>query len=245
MRQIVPGTGGTGVPPQARRSKLQTAFLLCGVLASLIWLGTDVFASLSYPGYRYPFDPISGLSAVDAPTKSYVVALDTLYALLKIAFSLGVWISAGRHRALRLTAGLLLAFGLTDLAAIFFPWNPADPVGTTGNLIHGLLAGGLPVLLMLLAIGIGAAANGRWFRFYSYGTLLLMILLGALPLVGGFQIAGTQPPWWFGAVERINGYGYMLWMMVLATVLLHSRPGNSASQGRHGPADPGATPDRP
>jgi len=215
---------------RVRHPRLQKVLLVCGLLAALVWLGTDVYASLTYEGYRYPLDPISGLSATDAPTRAFVVPLDYLYALLKIAFAGGVWLSAGRHRALRMTAVLLLAFGLTDLAAYSFPWNPAEAVGTLGNLIHGLLAGGLPVLLMLLAIGIGAAADGRWFRFYSYGTLLVMILLGALPLLGGFQIAGNQPPWWFGAVERVNGYGYMLWMMVLALVLLRRQPGESVPE---------------
>lgn len=244
MRQPVTGPSGTGAPIQVRRSRLQIAFLLCGVLASLTWLGTDVFASLSYPGYRYPFDPISGLSAVEAPTRSYVVPLDTLYALLKMVFALGIWMSAGQRRSLQFTAGLLLAFGLTDLVANAFPWDPSDPVGTTGNLIHGVLAGGLPVLLMFLAIGFGAAADGRWFRLYSYGTVLAMILLGTLPMLGGFQIERFQPPWWFGAVERVNGYGLMLWMMLLAIVLLRRRPVSSAVQSGLGPAEPGAAPDR-
>ena len=182
---------------------------------------------------------------IDAPTRSYVVPLDTLYALLKMLFALGVWMSAGRKPALRLTAGLLLAFGLTDLAAYAFPWDPCDPVGTPGNLVHGVLAGALPLLLMLLAIGIGGAADGRWFRIYSCGTVLAMILLGTLPLLGGFQTEGNEPPWWFGAVERVNGYGLMLWMLLLAIVLLRRRPGGSVSQGGRVSGVPGRPPDHP
>lgn len=235
---------GLVTPTQGRRSRLRVALLACGLLASLTWLATDVFASLNYEGYRYPFDPISGLSSIDAPTRSYVVPLDTLYSLLKIVFALGVWMSAGRQRALRLAAGLLLAFGATDLVAAAFPWDPSDAVGTTGNLLHGVLAGGLPVLLMFLAIGVGAAADGRWFRIYSYGTVVAMILLGTLPMLGGFQMEGNQPPWWFGAVERINGYGFMVWMIVLAIVLLPRRSGGSASRRGRVSGTPGAAPDR-
>jgi hypothetical protein len=213
----------------ASHLNLRKLLLACGLLASLTWLGTDVFASLSYEGYRYPMDPISGLSATDAPTRSFVVPLDNLYAVLKIVFAVGVWVSAGQKRALRITAGLLFAFGLTDLAAYLFPWKPDEALWTFGNVMHGLLAGGLTVLLILMTIGFGANADGKGFRFYSYGTLLILIVVGALPLLAGVQLAGGQPPEWFGAGERINGYGYMLWMIGLAFVLMRGQS-NAARQ---------------
>lgn len=225
---ITDSLGMIGSPVIHHPLGVRKALLVCGIVASLIWLGTDVLAALSYEGYRYPFDPISGLTAIDAPTRPFVVLLDILYALFKITFALGVWASAGQLRALRITAALLLAFGLIDLIANFFPWNPAESVGTFANLIHGILTGALPIPLIVLAIGIGANADGRWFRFYSYGTLLVMILMGVSPLLGGFHIADNQPPEWFGAVERVNGYGFMLWMMALAIILLRHRTGKLA-----------------
>ena len=221
-----------------RHLMVRKVLLVCGIVASLIWLGTDILAALHYEGYSYPLDPISGLSAIDAPTRPFVIPLLNIYLGLKIAFALGVWISAGQKRTLRITAGLLFAFGLTDLASYFFPWHPAEPVGMSVNVMHAVLAGGLTVLLILLTIGFGASADGKWFRFYSYGTLLVMIVVGALPLLGGFRIAADQPPEWFGAGERINAYGYMLWMMVLAIVLLGIRPRSLRLEDREELADP-------
>lgn len=36
---------------------------------------------------------------------------------------------------------------------------------------------------------------------------------------------GITPPQWFGLIERINAYGYMLWMAVLAIILLLAERG--------------------
>lgn len=200
------------------------ALLACGILCSLIWIGTDIFAALSYQGYHYPFDPISGLSATGAPTRASVVQLGYVYVVLKIVFALGVWICAGHGRSLRITACLLLAFGVADLASSFFPWNPTEDLGTFVNVMHSIFAGGVAVVLILLTIAFGAGAGGRWFRLYSYGTLLLMIVMGALPLLAGLRISADAIPERFGAGERVNAYGFMLWMVVLAVVLLRSRP---------------------
>jgi heme A synthase len=213
-----------------RHLLVRRLLLLCGIAAPLTWMATDVIASLCYQGYNYPFDVISSLSAIGAPTRSFVSALSSIYIVLKAAFSLGVWISAGQKRALRITAALLLASALTDLVWSFFPWDPAQDLGTFVNMMHGLFAG-ITVLVIFLTIGFGATANGKWFRLYSYGTLLLMIILGALPILGGFELTMDQPPEWFGASERINAYGYMLWMIVLA--IIQSRSPQKNLRVRH------------
>jgi len=223
MKMIIDGSHKVYGLYSTGRIRVREPLLFCGVAASLIWLGTDIIASLRYEGYNYPFDPISGLSAVDAPTRSFIPPFINLYLVLKAAFSLGVWNAAGKNRSLRVTAGLLLASVITDLVGSFFPWNPVEVLGTFVNMMHAILAGGITVLLIFMTIGLGATTDGKWFRRYSYATLLLMLILGALPLVGGVQITADQPPEWFGVTERVNAYGYMLWMMVLAIVLLRKQ----------------------
>lgn len=205
----------------ARRMIVQKVLLICGILTALIWMGTDILAALRYPGYNYPFQAISDLSAVGAPTRSFLILMLNIFNVLKIGFGLGVWMAAGRKRTLRIAAGLLLAWGITDLIGNFFPLHPDEPLGSIANVMHSIFAGGFTVLLMLLSIGFGAYANGKWFRIYSYGTLLALLLSGA---VMALWVSVSLPRQWFGLLERINAYGDMVWMMALAVVLLYLRP---------------------
>jgi len=81
--------------------------LICGVLAPLLFVGTGILAGTLYAGYSFISQFIGELSAVGAPTRSLVVPLNIVYNLLVIAFVLGVWVSAGRNRLLRVTAVMM------------------------------------------------------------------------------------------------------------------------------------------
>lgn len=219
-----------GVKSSHPTGRLRKALLALGVLAALTWISADLYASFRYEGYRWPVDAISGLSAVDSPVQSISRAGTLLYDLLRIGFAAGVWLSAGGRRSIAITAAALLAFSLTDFAASFFPWYPEEPVTTPANLAHGIFAGALPMIWFFLSMGFGAQAGGKGFRVFSYATMLAMLILGAVPLLGSFEIGLDQPPAFFGASERINAYGYMLWMMALAVVLLRNPVGIRGSE---------------
>jgi hypothetical protein len=76
--------------------------------------------------------------------------------------------------------------------------------------------------MILLIIGFGANADGKWFRLYSYATILILILAGASSFMYLSEISANLPTPWLGVRERINIYGYMIWWIVLAIVLLRS-----------------------
>jgi len=202
---------------------VQKVLLICGIISSLLYVGTDILAGMLWKGYSFTSQAISELSAIGAPTRPLVVPLLTIYGPLVIAFGLGVWISAGRNRALRVTGGLLIGIGLVGLAWTPFPMHLGEPVSSFANTIHSIFAG-VQVLLILVTIGFGAIAYRNWFRFYSIGTILTLLFAGVV----AFWLAATgQAKSWFGAIERINVYGYLLWVVVLAIVLLREekRPG--------------------
>jgi hypothetical protein len=67
--------------------------------------------------------------AIGAPSRSLVVPLFFLYGVLLIAFGLGVWGSAGRNRALRAMAGLLVGFGVVCLMGPFIPMHQRGSSG--------------------------------------------------------------------------------------------------------------------
>jgi hypothetical protein len=202
---------------------LLKVLLICGILASLLYVATDILAGMLWEGYSFTSQAISELSAIGAPTRPLVVTLGIIYDVLLIAFGLGIWVIAGgqRMRALRLVGGVLVAIG-----AIGFVWAPLFPMHLRGaemtftDIMHWAI-GGVVVLLILVMITLGAIAFRRWFRLYSIGTLVTLLLVGMWSIfVGGAQIAAGQPTPFFGLMERITVYGYLAWVAVLAIVLL-------------------------
>lgn len=205
---------------------VRKVLLVCGILAALLYVGSDILAALRWEGYSYINQSVSELRAIGAPTRPFLVPILTIYALLEIAFGLGVWMSAGSRRALRITGVLLIALGVLDLTAYFFPMHLREEISQTGRTLNEtmhLIGTGVTVLIILLIIGFGAMANGKWFRLYSYATILVLIVAGAWGALDAPRIEANLPTPWLGVRERINIYGYMLWLAVLAIALWRAK----------------------
>jgi len=205
--------------------------LVCGILASLLYVASDIVAAMRWETYSYTAQAVSELRALGAPTRPLLVPLLLIYTLLEIAFGLGVWGAAGRKRALRITGVLLIGLGIVDLVAPFFPMHSRGAEGTLTDTMHIILTS-VTVLLILLIIGFGATAYGKWFRLYSFVTLLILIVSGAWVFLDAPRIAASLPTPWLGVRERINIYGYMLWMAVLAIALLRVPSDRLRLEGR-------------
>lgn len=201
----------------------QKTLLVCGILASLLYVGTDILAAMLYEGYNYADQTVSELFAIGSPTRPLVVSLLTLHGVLQIAFGLGVWMSvAGHKRHLRITAGLLVVIGLLfGVVAAFFPMHMRGTELTLTDTMHKVLTVSA-LLVVLPAIGFGAAALGKRFRLYSIATFVILLVFGALAGLDAPRIDANVPTPWVGVTERISIYGYMLWMAVLAIALLRA-----------------------
>lgn len=192
--------------------------LICGMLAALLYVGSDILAAMRYEGYSYVSQSVSELRAIGSPTRQMLVPILLFYSALELAFGVGVWGVAGQKRALRIAGGLLIALGVVDLIAPFVPMHVRGEVGTLTDLMHIVITG-VTVFLILLIIGFGALADGKWFRVYSFATIVILIVFGVLAGMDGPRIAAQEPTPWLGVTERINIYGYMLWMLALSIVL--------------------------
>jgi hypothetical protein len=219
---------------QRSASTLRRTSLVCGILSSLLYAGTDLLAGTLWKGYSFIDHAVSELSAIGAPTRPLVVPLLIAHDALVFAFGWGVW-RYSRKRPQRFVGGLLVGYAVVGLVGLPFPIHQRGAEATFTDTMHSALTG-VTVLLILLAMGFGAIAYGKRFRLYSIGTLLTILVLGAgLGFMAGAQIAAEgviAPPQWFGLIERINIYGFMSWVVALAIVLLRAEQGSGLVSDR-------------
>jgi hypothetical protein len=58
---------------------LRNLLLICGILSSLLYVGTDILAGTLWEGYSFTSQAVSELSAIGAPTRPLVVPLYLAY----------------------------------------------------------------------------------------------------------------------------------------------------------------------
>jgi hypothetical protein len=204
-------------PPSTMVRKV---LLVCGILAPLLYVATDILATMLYEGYSYTDQTISELFAIGAPTRPLILVLAPVYALLVYAFGAGLWASAGGKRALRVVAAGLIGKEVLGLVVtLFFPMHMRGVEGTLTDTMHAALTL-VGNLFFLLAIGFGATVFGKRFRLYSIATMLLIVVGGVLAGLDAPQMAADLPTPWMGLWERMDAFAYVLWMEVLAITLL-------------------------
>jgi hypothetical protein len=207
---------------------LRKILLGCGIVSSVLYVVTDVLGTLRYPGYSYADQTFSELTAQGAPTRPLMVALNGIpYGVLVAAFAGGVWASAGPKRAARITRAMLLGYAAFGVAGgLVFPMRPREALaageGTLRNTMH-IPATAVMSLFIVLAMGFGATLLEKRFRYYSYGTIAILLVFGVLASLQAGQMAANEPTPWMGIEERINIYATMLWVAVLAIGLLRAQ----------------------
>lgn len=75
-------------------------------------------------------------------------------------------------------------------------------------------------LFGVLTVGLGVASFRNWFRLYSIGTILILVVPATLAFLYVPEVGANQPTAWLGLTEHISIYGNAVWQLVLATVLL-------------------------
>lgn len=211
---------GNSVQSTRSSSSLRRGLLFCGIIAVPLYAATDIFASTSYPGYSFADQAVSELFAIGAPTSGFVVPLFTLYSLLVLAFAFGVLMVGGQERSLHVVALLLIANALNGLVLWnFFPMHMRGAETSFTDTMHVILAatGGI---VSAIAVGFGATAFGRRFRFYSIGTIVMMFFPTTLTFFLAPQVAANESSPWIGLLERTAFAVFWQWQIVLAVILL-------------------------
>lgn len=207
---------------------IRKALLACGILSSLLYVAMNVFVAMQWDEYSSTSQTVSELSAIGAPTRRLWVSLGIVYTSLVAAFGWGVRLSAGRNRPLRLVAGLLIAYGVIGLFWPLAPMHLRGAAVTLTDTMH-IVFTMVTLLLMLLAMGCGAAAFGPRFRLYSVATIVALMACGAMMGPDVPKIAANLPTPWIGVWERVNIGVFLLWVVALAVALLRSGSRRSSS----------------
>ena len=224
-----------------RHQHLQELLLGCGILSSVLYVGTDLLASWRYHGYSYVGQTVSELSAIGAPTRSMWVTLLVVYDLLLIAFGAGLWRAAGAGRGLRIAGALMIG-----MALLGFAWPPmhvrGEPTSLTDTLHIVFTA--VNGAFMMIAMVAAALAFGARFRAYTIATIAVMLAAGAWTGRLGADIQAGLPTPWIGIVERLIIYGHLAWVIVLAIALLRAQSkidsGGTSSRSHSSASPPSA-----
>jgi hypothetical protein len=207
-REAAPHTG-------QRRDAVRKALLAAGPLSSLLYVvATDGVAASMWDGYRRTEQMVSELLAVGSPGHDTIVPLLWIYTLLFIAFGVGVWSSTHGNRALRTGGGLLIGYGLWNIAGSFFPLT----LGDDASIPMHIVATNVQLALMVAAMCFVAAGFHGRMRWYSIISLLLSAVMGMIAFM-----AAPGPNLVLGIGERISIGAFLLWVAVLA-VALWKRP---------------------
>lgn len=195
--------------------------IFCGIISSVLYLGIDITASLHWKEfYDYTSQGFSELMAFEAPTRSFVLSSNILYNILIIVFGLFVRAIGGKKSSLRITGILLFGYAIVGIITpAFFPVFLRGVEITFRNRLHLPLTL-IEVLFILSSMCFGAVSQGKRFRIYTAFSFVIMTVFAVWGGSFAPEVATNQPTPWLGVIERVNIYGYLLWVVVFALVLL-------------------------
>jgi len=222
------------IPAGRELGLVRQMLLVCGIVSSALY-GVMIWV-IRVKGYSPISQTVSELSAWGVSTRPLWIVVGSVYDALILAFAVGVWASAVGKHSLRIAAGLLLAYGLLGLAWPFASMHQrhvlaagGKTLADTGHLVLAMVT----VVLMFAAMAFGAAAFGVRFRIYSIATIVILLVFGALTSADTSRVAADLPTPRAGLFERINIVVFLVWVVVLATILLRAQRTNAASTLPH------------
>ena len=202
---------------------VRKALLVCGILASTLYVAMTLVVGMLWEGYSPWSQTISELSAIGAPTRPLWLVLAAVYTVLMIAFGWGVLKSASQNRALRVAGALLVIQGVFGL--FWPPMHQRAALAAGGATLTDTMHIAWTIvtsLFFMFALGFGAVAFGKRFRLYSIATMVIVFAAGAWTGTYASGIEANLPTPWAGVWERINTTAFMVWIAVLAMALLRT-----------------------
>lgn len=200
---------------------MRKLYLVCGILAPLVYVTTVVYGAAITPGYSHAAHAISSLVQAGAPLRWKIDPGFLIYNVLLLGFAAGLlrhFISARQPRTLVGSAVALTVVPVLSLLMYFFPQDPVGSTPTTAGTVHLILALGTALLTILTMLLTGAGARRcpplQHLRWFAFADAIFVLITGGLSTMG---MALEWPI--FGIIERLTIGGFELWVLVLARSL--------------------------
>ena len=201
---------------------VRKVLLVCGMLVPAMYIFLYVLGGALRPGYSHISDSVSELLSPGAPNKPLLTTIQLVYALLHVAFGIGVlqFIQASEHSALvgKIGAWLIVAVGVATVGTAIFPQDATGTSATTPGQIHKILVFGALVpfsILSTLLVGIWLSRAPIYPGFATYS----FVTVGAIVVMGGVGGATVETPF-AGLVERVSAIAIHQWLFILALKML-------------------------
>lgn len=190
---------------------VRKVLLAAGALSSLLYVvATDGVAASMWDGYSRTEQMVSELFAVGSPGRGVLVPVTWLYTLLFTAFGIGAWNSVKGNRALRVGAGLLIGYGLSNILGAFYPLT----LNEAASIPMHIVATNIQLALMVSAMCFVAMGFHGRMRVYSFASLGTCLIMGVVAFM-----AAPGPSLVLGIGERISIGSFLAWVVVLAAAL--------------------------
>lgn len=204
----------SAIPTRSRQSERLTSVLLtCGIFSSLYYVAINIIVPFFYDGYSYTTLTVSELSAIGAPTRSLWIGLATVYVISFGLFGYGLLLSAKGNLKLLIVGVLIMVYSLIN--SYWPPMHMRGSVTSLTDTLH-LVWAGVTVALMIIIMGVGAAALGRSFKVYTAVTIAANTVFGILTSLEAPGVPINAPTPHIGIWERVNIGVFMVWVIVFA-----------------------------
>ncbi len=195
--------------------------ILAGVAAPFLFAVTTLVGAAIRPGYSHVANAVSELVGAGAPNRLPLNIGFLVYNVLVVAFASGIVIAFNdAPTAIRLAGWILAATGVVGVIMWPFPMDqigtPATPRGIGHIVLAGFASIGTMAAVLTFAIGAGDLPGWENFSTYSYVTLAVIAVTGAMAAGSAIRLWPTM-----GLLERLTIGSGLQWMAILAFTILN------------------------
>lgn len=201
-------------------ANIRRMLLLSGLFSAILYVVTDIIASLSYPGYSIVDQNYSELLATGAPTREWLLISTWVYNFLVACFAIAICKTCLPVCIARITGAIILGYAIISMITpLYFQMDMRGAEPTPRGSLHPLLTAVMSFFI-LFSIGSGAFLSGRRFRIYSFLTIIAVTIFGLLTVSQVQELAAGLDTPWMGLKERVNIYLTMIWFAILSLNLV-------------------------